>query len=394
MCKQDAETIQKGSAELARLQQVLEASTGSAAAPSQEAQSDANAGRIKAEKKLAKLVKAHETLLALASEAGVDLPDEIAFPTKAAADAAGGIVSGQVQAVPAPGQLFASPALPSVLRVAAVAQSPFPKRHGVPRQGSLAPHVRTRIVLHPDFKAGAVSHLHMYSHIWVLFQFHKNTTSVKEAEPLLPHAIGEAAESPGAPRRNPPKATQFSANQSISVPGLQGKKTGVFSCRSPHHPNNIGMSLVQIDRVATKQVYAPWYNASRKNGLVQCVVLDVSGADFVDGTPIYDIKPYVYLSAEGKRLPVTFGDDAAAVLASHCDHNPASLYSGEPDVLKAALEEILSLDIRAVHQGRLSGSTADSSPPQELLFDGLRLLFTVIESDGGLAVRVGSISKA
>lgn len=133
---------------------------------------------------------------------------------------------------------------------------------GTPRQGLLAPNSRGRIDLFPDqISSDSIIGLDEFSHIWILFSFHLNSSSKKK---------------------------QKQKTSKISPPALGGKKkVGVFASRSPHRPCNIGFTLAKVDSIhippkkihtkASKQPYSVW----------------VSGLDLVDGTPVLDIKPYV-----------------------------------------------------------------------------------------------------
>jgi len=126
---------------------------------------------------------------------------------------------------------------------------------GTPRQGLLAPDARGRIELDKignSSTAATVSGLEDFSHIWVLFHFHLNTQSAK-------------------------KERRFKSK--IAPPALGGKKVGIYSTRSPHRHNPIGITLCKLDRI---QIHGP-----------HKVTLHVSGLDLVDGTPVLDIKPYV-----------------------------------------------------------------------------------------------------
>lgn len=126
---------------------------------------------------------------------------------------------------------------------------------GTPRQGLLAPDARGRIELDKigDSSVEAtVSGLEDFSYIWILFHFHLNTQSAR-------------------------KERRFKSK--IAPPALGGKKVGIYSTRSPHRHNPIGITLCKLDRI---QVHGP-----------HKVTLHVSGLDLVDGTPVLDIKPYV-----------------------------------------------------------------------------------------------------
>ena len=318
------------------------------------------------------------------------------------------------------------------MREIGTAYTPFHKRNGTPRQGSLAPSVRCKIVLHPDLQPQSVQHLQQYSHLWLLFRFHRNTMSSKDSRRFDPPPPAPAAGEKPAQRK---RVTDFFGNQRIAVPGMTGDTTGMLACRSPHHPNNIGLSLVRLHAVSVEKLPAPWYTGVQKGGTVRCVVLQVSGVDLVDCTPIYDIKPFVHLSdapvdaaataasaadaaaasvgapppgsahvqavfharvptwiraGEEHRLPVSFSPSATAALETRAG-TKASLYSGSHSDLQQALTEVLSLDIRTLHQGRYTRPSAEGEE-HELLFDGVRVLFSV-EGSGGddLSVSVSSI---
>ncbi|GLS26006.1 tRNA (N6-threonylcarbamoyladenosine(37)-N6)-methyltransferase TrmO [Marinibactrum halimedae] len=132
--------------------------------------------------------------------------------------------------------------------VIGVIRSCFGEKFGVPRQPGLAPSSNAQLELLPPFnQPAAVSGLECVSHVWLQFLFH--------------HSID-------VPWR-----------ASVRPPRLGGnKKMGVFATRSPVRPNPIGLSVVKLESIDTD------------NGRV---VLNFSGIDLVDGTPILDIKPYV-----------------------------------------------------------------------------------------------------
>ncbi len=123
-------------------------------------------------------------------------------------------------------------------------RSPFAEKFGVPRQGNLAPHVYSEIVFEPAYRnEDCVRGLEKFSHLWLIWQFHCNGT---EWHPT------------------------------VRPPRLGGNtRLGVFATRSPFRPNGLGLSVVKLVSVEPGPV------------------IRVSGADMVDGTPIFDIKPYV-----------------------------------------------------------------------------------------------------
>lgn len=134
------------------------------------------------------------------------------------------------------------------MKIIARIESDFPTKFGIPRQSGLSG-LTSRIVFLPEYRnPDAVRGLEDYSHIWLIWQF---SESVREE---------------WSPTVRPPR--------------LGGnKRVGVFATRSPFRPNEIGLSSVKLEKVELHPKLGP--------------VLYVSGADMMDGTPIYDIKPYL-----------------------------------------------------------------------------------------------------
>lgn len=140
------------------------------------------------------------------------------------------------------------------LRPIAVIRTDFSDKFGIPRQSGLVPALTARIVPEPDFRtADAFRGIEQYSHLWLLWQF-----STVAAE----YAAG---------RRWRP---------TVRPPRLGGNtRVGVFATRSPFRPNPLGLSSVKLEGIEYRPDTGP--------------VLLVRGADLMDGTPIYDIKPYI-----------------------------------------------------------------------------------------------------
>lgn len=127
--------------------------------------------------------------------------------------------------------------------------SDFPSKFGIPRQSGLVPELLASIVFEPEYRnPEALRGLEQYSHIWLLWEF------------------SEAKRETFSPTVRPPR---LGGNQ----------RMGVFATRSPFRPNPIGLSCVVLERVELHTPKGP--------------ILYVSGADLMDGTPIYDIKPYL-----------------------------------------------------------------------------------------------------
>ena len=129
--------------------------------------------------------------------------------------------------------------------------SPLTSKFGIPRQSGLAPAVPGRIVFTPDYRhQEAVRGLEAFDYLWIIWEF-----SVQSS-------------------------TASTAKLTVRPPRLGGnERIGVFASRSPFRPNRLGLSCVHINKVELNGDEGP--------------VIHVTGADLMDGTPIYDIKPYV-----------------------------------------------------------------------------------------------------
>ena len=210
---------------------------------------------------------------------------------------------------------------------------------GTPRQGLLAPAARGRV----EFTVAtaddddACDGLEAYSHLWIIFLFHLNTTGKKKQK------------------------------SKIAPPAAGGRRVGVWSTRSPHRPSPIGLSLVRLDGVRTERRR---YNGGGKPQFV--TILDISGLDLVDGTPVLDIKPYVpvYDNAIGSdkdvvvRLPdwvaqglqttrsVTWTAAAADEFLQVLQQHDLQFYDAklEVETVQQAIEQVLSIDVRSVYQ--------------------------------------------
>lgn len=138
------------------------------------------------------------------------------------------------------------------IKPVAIIHSDFSEKFGIPRQAGLVPELEARIDMLEDFaKPEAVRKLETFSHIWLIWGFSEN-----KAE---------------------------NANLTVRPPRLGGStRVGVFASRSPFRPNGLGLSVVKLEKIVCKD-----------NGILS---IFVTGADLLDGTPIYDIKPYIPLS--------------------------------------------------------------------------------------------------
>lgn len=141
-----------------------------------------------------------------------------------------------------------------VLHIIAHICNDFSGKFGIPRQSGLIDGMDSLIVFEPEYRdASALRGLEQYSHLWLLWQFSEVVN--KRQDPME-----------WSPTVRPPK--------------LGGNtRMGVFATRSPNRPNPIGLSSVRLVGMETDTEYGP--------------VLRVTGADLMNGTPIYDIKPYL-----------------------------------------------------------------------------------------------------
>ena len=179
-------------------------------------------------------------------------------------------------------------------------RSPFHEKFGIPRQAGLAPALRGRIVFEPDYRsADALRGLDGFDYLWLIWEFSGNrptsassggsTASLRSAPPLASQS--EAPVPPLTVPRvawvEPARLTEAVAFQAtVRPPRLGGnRRVGVFASRSPFRPNPLGLSSVRLESID--------YEAKGPDGKPIGPVINVLGADLMDGTPIYDIKPYV-----------------------------------------------------------------------------------------------------
>eukprot|EP00475_Leptophrys_vorax_P046032 TRINITY_DN973_c0_g1_i2.p1 TRINITY_DN973_c0_g1~~TRINITY_DN973_c0_g1_i2.p1 ORF type:complete len:394 (-),score=83.66 TRINITY_DN973_c0_g1_i2:1446-2591(-) len=231
--------------------------------------------------------------------------------------------------------------------VLGIVQSCFPEKFGTPRQASLAPSTRGRLILNPIFNSNCVEGLHEFSHIWLIFIFDKNSDSTN----LL--------------------------KGKIRAPKLAGEKTGVFATRSPHRLNPIGLSLAKLEAVQTN------VEIGGKSGLV---VLELSGIDLVHNTPVLDIKPYhpadrVPLEKlrfpgwirSDNAIPVSFTEEAAKSLDSLVISGKLRFYNSTEDA-RQVIVECLQIDPRTTH------SRNKSHKLYGIALDRMDVTFTFIPS--------------
>lgn len=179
-------------------------------------------------------------------------------------------------------------------------RSDFPEKFGIPRQSRLVEELTATIIFEPEFQnPDALRGLEGFSHIWLIWEFSKS------------------AGTPWSPTVRPPR--------------LGGNvRMGVFATRSPFRPNPLGLSSVRLERM---EHTAEWGT-----------VLRIRGADLMDGTPVYDIKPYLpYVDAIPEAAGGFAREPASEKLTVDC---PLELLERLPEEKQKALLSVLALDPR------------------------------------------------
>ncbi len=149
------------------------------------------------------------------------------------------------------------------LKTVAIFRAPLPEKFGIPRQSGLAGSLRGTVVLEPPYRsADALRGLDGFDWIWLLWGFHLNKEEASEGLTVRPPRLGG------------------------------NERVGVFASRSPYRPNPLGLSSVRIESVDAEKGE-----------------IHVLGADLADGTPIYDIKPYVEFADSHPKVRSGFVDD-------------------------------------------------------------------------------------
>lgn len=216
-------------------------------------------------------------------------------------------------------------------------RSDFPEKFGIPRQAGIVDALEAAIIFEPEYRREeALRGLEGFSHIWVIWQF------------------SEAVRDSWSPTVRPPR--------------LGGNaRMGVFATRSPFRPNALGLSCVRLIGIEHSEEHGAY--------------LRIAGADMLDGTPVYDIKPYVpyadchtealsgFASNAGRQLRVEYSGDTLSAV---------------PEAKRAALTGVLANDPRPRYQN-------DPERVYAMDFAGLEIKFTV--SEDTLTVRDISLGQ-
>jgi len=217
------------------------------------------------------------------------------------------------------------------LKTIAKIHTDFPAKFGLPRQSGIVDELCGTIVFEPDYRnPDALRGLEGYSHLWILWGFSESFASAKND-------------------------TGTGWSPTVRPPRLGGnRRVGVFSTRSPNRPNRIGLSCVKLVSVDYTGENAP--------------SVRVAGIDMMDGTPVYDIKPYLpYVDSH----PEASGGFAA----EHVDDNlqvefPEELLRRIPEDKRAGLIKVLEQDPRPSYQH-------DETREYGFEFAGFEVRFTV-----------------
>ena len=211
-----------------------------------------------------------------------------------------------------------------LIKAIANIQSDFDEKFGIPRQSGIVPSAKARVIFQPEYRnAEAVRGLEGYSHIWLIWQFSK------------------AVRSTWSPTVRPPR--------------LGGNtRMGVFATRSPFRPNALALSCVKLEKIELSRDLGP--------------VLHISGADILNGTPVFDIKPYVKYADSHPEAVCGFADEAGERILQV--EFPKELEEKIIPEKRAALREILQHDPRPSYQ-------KDSDRVYGLSYGGVNVKFVV-----------------
>ena len=210
------------------------------------------------------------------------------------------------------------------MKVIAHIHTDFPTKFGIPRQSGIIASLQGCIVFEPEYRIiEAVRGLEAFSHIWILWEF------------------SQAVRDTWSPTVRPPR--------------LGGNvRKGVFATRSPFRPNPIGLSSVRLEKVEIDPNLGP--------------ILYVSGIDLMDGTPIYDIKPYIAYTDSHPDAVSGFASTPAEYLLDV--HFPENLLQKVPERQRESLIEVLANDPRPQYHN-------DPERVYGLAFGGIEVKFKV-----------------
>lgn len=198
------------------------------------------------------------------------------------------------------------------LKIIGHVRTDFTSKFGIPRQSGLIEELKGTIVMEPEYREpAAFKGLSDFSHIWLIWEFSENLRD--------------------------------GWSPTVRPPRLGGnKRVGVFATRSPFRPNALGLSCVKLEQIEMDEKLGP--------------VLHISGADLMDGTPVFDIKPYLPFVDGHPEACGGFTDRTREY--SLTVEAPEELLCRIPEEKREALKKVLSQDPRPSYQkdpGRVYG---------------------------------------
>ena len=188
-----------------------------------------------------------------------------------------------------------------LLRPVAILRTPFAEKFGVPRQSGLVPEAVGRVEFLPEFSAPEFTRgLEAFSHVWLSTGFHEN----------------------------PP----WTNGATVRPPRLGGnERLGVFASRAPNRPNGLGLSLVSLLAIAPGE-------------------LRVGGVDAVDGTPVYDVKPYLPWAEARPDATAGWAGEAPPMRAADAVVIPPECAQALGEATTALVRRLLQLDVQPAYQ--------------------------------------------
>lgn len=189
------------------------------------------------------------------------------------------------------------------MKIIAHIKNDFTSKFGIPRQSGLVPGLTSKIIFEPEFRnPDAIRGLEEFSHLWLIWEFSQSKPS---------------------------------SSLTVRPPRLGGnKRMGVFATRSPFRPNPIGLSCVKLEKIEIDTPLGP--------------IISVTSADLMNGTPIYDIKPYIPYA---DCIPSAVGGFADKVKDYRLNVTMPKEICGKIDEnFKTSLYEILANDPRPSYQ--------------------------------------------
>ena len=225
------------------------------------------------------------------------------------------------------------------MNIIAHIETDFPTKFGIPRQSGIIESLKGRVVFEPEYRnPEAMRGLEEFSHIWLIWEF------------------SEAVRDKWSPTVRPPR--------------LGGNvRKGVFATRSPFRPNPIGLSSVKLEKIEIDPKLGP--------------VLYVTGADLMDGTPIYDIKPYIAYTDSHPEAVSGFASKPAEYLLEV--EFPDDLLMKVKPELRESLIEVLAHDPRPQYQDDPKRVYGMAFGGMEVKFkvEGCRLVVVQVEASQG-----------